>query len=465
MIPCLPPVYIVCMFRPTLFLLSLLGSLLALEARASVLSAQADTTLLTSPDTLVHPNEVPYETDYGIGHHVLAFPSYVVHWVTRPVGWAIRWYEEGGFTRRTRTLIFDDSQPVTVSPLIEFGGATMFSFGAGVTWRKPFGLDHRTELSYRYSTPQDMEAKLYYDVPHPFGASSYLRLNGVFHLDSRNKLFIGGNDSSPTNQANFRVERGQVGLAVGTDPQLQSEPTSRFGWSLLGNYRRIETGKGRGDATRPLPTNLPGLGAEHYGSLGLGLVADAGEYFRFRELARPVAGTRIRMGYEYNQALNPNADSYHRMLAEWQQHLPLPFLGAARRLAFGARMEKRETVTAGDAVPFYDLSTLGNTNSLRGYDYNRFRDEGAIFFTAEYHYPVWDALDVMLFVDAGQVFSEFAEIGPENFHWSYGAGLYIYSNKGLAVRLELGITPEGIGTFSRTETLFERSASIHREFR
>jgi outer membrane protein assembly factor BamA len=159
------------------------------------------------------------------------------------------------------------------------------------------------------------------------------------------------------------------------------------------------------------------------------------------------------LGYRYGQDLGDRNFSYHRVKAEWRQFLPLPVLAFDRRLALRLRYEKTHP-HQDDLVPFYELSTLGGPDDLRGYDNDRFRDEGYLLATVEYRYPVFDILDAVVFYDTGQVFQRYNEIDPADFHHDVGAGLRVYGRGGVAGRLEAAYSPEGLRVLARVGTTF-----------
>lgn len=93
------------------------------------------------------------------------------------------------------------------------------------------------------------------------------------------------------------------------------------------------------------------------------------------------------------------------------------------------------------AVPFYDLPSLGGSNSLRGFDNLRFRDRGSMMINAEYRWQIWHFTDLVAFVDAGQVFRDVRDIDLDDTAVSYGGG----------IRFKLGTLHQGHQSFARLE--------------
>lgn len=93
---------------------------------------------------------------------------------------------------------------------------------------------------------------------------------------------------------------------------------------------------------------------------------------------------------------------------------------------------------------------LGGSDSLRGFDTQRFTDNVRFFSNTElrYHlrnmqlfkqYLEWHGVG---FVDTGQVWPGLDEVGPGGLHWSGGVGLRIYWNADFVIRADVGLSGE-----------------------
>ncbi|NIR65153.1 MAG: BamA/TamA family outer membrane protein, partial [candidate division Zixibacteria bacterium] len=106
------------------------------------------------------------------------------------------------------------------------------------------------------------------------------------------------------------------------------------------------------------------------------------------------------------------------------------------------RLCKQENM-ASRPIPFYELNSLGGTHNLRGFPSNRFRAQGTLQLTAEYRYPIWDFLDMVIFMDQGQPFNKYSDLSFGDFRSSYGFGFHLLSDNGLAFRSEFAFSNEG----------------------
>jgi hypothetical protein len=97
------------------------------------------------------------------------------------------------------------------------------------------------------------------------------------------------------------------------------------------------------------------------------------------------------------------------------------------------------------AVPFLDMSTLGNDDILRGYPKNRFRDKNFTGAQVEYRFPLFWRFGLVTFAGAGDVFSSTADLSMARLKYSVGAGLRFIVNPAerLNIRFDYGHGREG----------------------
>lgn len=142
-------------------------------------------------------------------------------------------------------------------------------------------------------------------------------------------------------------------------------------------------------------------------------------------------------------------------------YLPFHLVFYAGRQTAGAIWEKRVLdrirawlTTADGQVPFYDLASLGGSESLRGYRRGRFRDRGAVFATATYKYPVWKLLDGELFYETGRTFHRPGDFTFAGWKSSFGAGLRVWVPDGLVFEQLVARSPEETRLLFNFKTAF-----------
>ena len=382
-------------------------------------------------DTSDHPNDVPYETDRPVAYHVLATPAYVLHGVTRPIGWTLKWVE-----RRFPTL-FEPTQPVRgILPLAEIGGPAGFLVGGALYDNALFGSDHRARVEGLIGSSDTFELQGTYNAP--VSPSTRFELVANFFSQPEDGFFVGGN-ASDEQQDEGEFFREQLDV----DAHLDYNPPGPFRASATLLYEHVEANPEDGALGQILTdADLPGLGQTN-DFLTPRLRA---EFDFTKGRPRTMRGTKLSLRTDYTHDLNGDRFRYGRYVAQVEQYLPVGFFPETRRLALRARAEQVEPLFEGEAVPFYQLPLLGGPRSLRGYRFDRFRDDGSVLFSAEYRYPIWRMWDAVFFADTGQVFEAWDDVAVRDFQWSYGGGIHLLSPKGLTFRLEVAHSEDGVQT-------------------
>ena len=394
-------------------------------------------------DTSDHPNQEPYTTDRSLAYHVLATPAYLLHGVTRPIGWTMQYVE-----RRFPAVFEGRLPPRGGVPLVEFGGPAEFMGGLLLYDNQLFGSDHALRIEGLYGSANSFRAKGQYQWPDPLGVGT--RLDASVNLSSNPKstFFLDGNDSDrSTDRANFFRRQVDASVNVSYRP--------RNGWvgGQLGvSYERVDADQAEGERGRRLVEyRPPGLQPVQLltPQLTIGLARTNGE-------PRTSFGTELFLQLHYAHELDGRRFRHGRYVAEFRQYLPVLLFPKSRRLVLRGRLEQVEPLFGGEAVPFYQLPSLGGQRTLRGFRYNRFQNAGSLVLTAEYRYPIWSNLDAVAFVDAGQVFPELSAVDADRFHWSYGGGVHLLNASGLSFRFEMAGGVEGLRTILTVEPNFRR---------
>jgi Omp85 superfamily domain len=120
-------------------------------------------------------------------------------------------------------------------------------------------------------------------------------------------------------------------------------------------------------------------------------------------------------------------------------------------LALGATVQ----ATAGD-MPFYELPSLGGSDTLRGYIANRFTDNAAWHAVAEYRFWVIprgfaftdtiriERVGMAVFYEAGTVADGLDKLLDARVHTSYGVGFRVSLERTAVFRADVGFSKEDI---------------------
>jgi outer membrane protein assembly factor BamA len=392
-----------------------------------------------------NPNLIPYETETSVGERILAFPATLWSGVAYVFQSAVLYAEYSGTIERLQArYVGPEPPPYGFTPTLGFGGRDGLTVGGSVFHNNVFGTGRHARIGGRYGFEAPSTYSFYgrFRDPALFGSPLRFALDARYESDGDERVYERGNDTSEAERVEYarRQAEGDVGFIV---PIF-----GPFSLDLSAEYKHIEISDGDLEAR----DDLVGFGTADWLSAGGDVVFD---FSRAGGLVTPrtYAGSVFILGYRYGHDVGERDFAYHRVKAEWRQFVPLPVLAFDRRLAVRVRLEKTHP-PEGAFVPFYELATLGGPDDLRGYANDRFRDEGYFLATVEYRYPVFDILDGVVFYDTGQVFQRYEDIDPAALHHDVGAGLRVYGRQGVAGRLEVAYSPEGVRILARVGTTF-----------
>lgn len=183
--------------------------------------------------------------------------------------------------------------------------------------------------------------------------------------------------------------------------------------------------------TRFTAADAPGLGMSRVGFLhtGLSIVAD-----RRDDALLPTRGGVYRASATHYKGMRGVDGDFCSTELEARQFVQVP--GTERHvLAFRALFASTGG-TNDSPAPFYMQPRLGG-RTLRGYANSRFLGPQALAFSAEHRFQLTSKLQLVGFMDAGQVADRVGDFDPGDFKTSFGGGIR-YRIKGSAmVRLDV----------------------------
>lgn len=142
---------------------------------------------------------------------------------------------------------------------------------------------------------------------------------------------------------------------------------------------------------------------------------------------------------------------FHRLAFDLRQYIPL---GSEQRILATRFYSSFDDALNNARVPFYLMQSLGGSDSIRGYSDFRFRDKNLFFVSAEYRWvphPVWE---LVLFYDAGKVFSDVSEFDFDGLKKGYGFGTRFKSTEDVILRIDVGRSEEGIHLYFKMNASF-----------
>ncbi|GIV04578.1 MAG: hypothetical protein KatS3mg016_0153 [Fimbriimonadales bacterium] len=157
----------------------------------------------------------------------------------------------------------------------------------------------------------------------------------------------------------------------------------------------------------------------------------------------------VQLLYDTREGRFPSSGIYATVLAERTLGGDFRFtrvVGEARYyipLRHGHTLAMRGVAGAGsDGVPLSELFWIGGYDLLRGYAQDEFRGDRMVVGSVEYQFPVMEAVQAVLFVDAGAAWDSVDALSRVPVRLGVGTGLQFASPIGL-IRLDLAYGKRG----------------------
>ena len=262
------------------------------------------------------------------------------------------------------------------------------------------------------------------------------------YRDSLQRFFGFGNRSAHHDETNFTIRRFAVNLRLG----YWLFP----GWEVAWQTRFEDSAVARGGVH-----SLPFTGDQFPGVLGLAGSTVHGESVRFSYDDRDsrnltTRGTLATAWFELVDRALGSSSSYSRYGFELREFVPF-----AERFVLALRAEL-DYLSHAAGAPFYEQSTIGGEQSVRGFGDGRFRDANRFLTNAELRTEVFRrklfgilmSLEAAPFLDAGRVFSSARDFPLEKLHVAGGMGFRAVIRPQVVGYVDLGYGSEGGAAFS-----------------
>jgi hypothetical protein len=145
------------------------------------------------------------------------------------------------------------------------------------------------------------------------------------------------------------------------------------------------------------------------------------------EKGRPRSGGfyRVALGLWDDRTLG--RFDFKRFDGNFSQYVPID--SDKRHVLLGRLGFSYANNKAGGRVPFYFLPYVGGVDTVRSFHEFRFKDENAVWLTAEYNLTLIKWVSVATFVDAGKVAEDWQDIRPSDLKTGYGVGARVHTNR------------------------------------
>jgi len=150
----------------------------------------------------------------------------------------------------------------------------------------------------------------------------------------------------------------------------------------------------------------------------------------------PTSGGVYRTSFGYWDDRDLQAFDHRRFDALLVHHVPL---AASRAHVLTGRLGTSYVNNEmGERVPFYFLAYVGGVDTIRSFDEFRFKDENALWMTAEYRWRFHKYASVVTFWDAGKVEHDWQDLTFTGLRKGYGFGVRAHTRTQTLARVDFG---------------------------
>ena len=301
------------------------------------------------------------------------------------------------------------------------------------------------EIRLIASAAEKIERRLTFSYTDPaFSQGRYsLNFSASFFKNATARFYGIGETTSESTQTNYTAREGRVNWRFGVH---LNEVTQI---SVGQRFRQVSLQRGA--------TDLPFTGDEFssvVGVLGETLIFGNRATFHYdtrNNLISPTDGMAVTAYAEVNQNIR-NGD--HPIYSRYELEVKKLFPSESKRAILIARGNLQATI--GDQVPFFEQSSLGGQNNLRGYGVDRFIDKHLISLSIEERIHmvrtkiagVTADFEVAPFLDTGQVFSDYKDVTFKNYRMTPGIGFRGIVKPNVVGRVDYGYSREGGAIFA-----------------
>jgi outer membrane protein assembly factor BamA len=301
------------------------------------------------------------------------------------------------------------------------------------------------EIRLIVSAAEKIERKVVFSYADPaFGQGRYsLNFSASFFKNATARFFGLGEATSVSEETNYTAREGRANWRFGVHVNEVTQI------SVGQRFRQVSLQQGA--------TDLPFTGDQFStvdGVQGETLIFGNRATFHYdtrNSLVSPTDGMAVTAYAEVNQNIR-NGD--HPVYSRYEMEVKKLFPNDSKRAILIVRADLQATI--GDQVPFFEQSSLGGQNNLRGYGVDRFIDKNLIAWSIEerihlVRMKVAGAtadFEMAPFLDTGQVFNSFNDVSFKDYRMTPGIGFRGLVKPNVVGRVDYGYSREGGAVFA-----------------
>lgn len=300
------------------------------------------------------------------------------------------------------------------------------------------------ELRFIASVSEKIERKLvlsYFDPALGNGRYSFF-VGGTFFKNATSRFFGISNATKEGDETNYTAREGRANWRFG----LYLNEVTQV--AVGQRFREVGIQRGATD----LPFSVERFGAVDGMNGGTILGHRASFFYDTRDsLVAPTDGMQITAYAELNQNLRSGDHPvFYRYELEAKKLIP----SESKRNILVIRANIQTTF--GKEIPFFERSSLGGQNNLRGYGVDRFIDDHLVVVNIEQRIHVMRTqflnvaaeFEVAPFVDVGKVFNTFRKRQLQDYELTPGIGFRAMVRPSVVGRVDYGYSKEGGAAFA-----------------
>ena len=318
-----------------------------------------------------------------------------------------------------------------------------------VGWRGTFNLFRydtggRT-MQFIASLSEKIERKLLFNYTDPAFSNGryFLNFGGTFFKNATPRFFGLGQTTLESGETNYTAREARANWRFGV---YANEVTQI---AVGQRFRQVSLQHGATDLpfTGDVYPTVPGVQGE---TLIIGNRATF--YYDTRNnLTSPTDGMAVTAYAELNQNIR-NSD--HPIYSRYELEIKKLFPSESKRAILIIRADLQATL--GTDVPFFEQSSLGGQNNLRGYGVDRFIDKHLIAASIEERIHLARAkiagvaadFEMATFLDTGQVFNSYKDVSFKDYKMTPGIGFRGIVRPNVVGRIDYGWSKEGGAVFA-----------------
>lgn len=301
------------------------------------------------------------------------------------------------------------------------------------------------EIRFIGSFAEKIERKLLFTYTDPAfsGGRYFLNFGGTFFKNATARFFGLGDSTTEDEQTNYTAREIRVNWRFG----IYANEVTLI--SVSQRFRQVSLQRGATDLpfTGTVFPNVPGV----EGQTNIVGHRVSFHYDTRNNLVTPTDGMAVNAYAELNQN---TSNSVHPFYSRYELEVKKLLPSESKRAILVVRADLQATM--GDQVPFFEQSSLGGQNNLRGYGVDRYIDKNLVAFSVEERLHVARAriagvmadFEFAPFVDTGQVFNSWRDVSFKEYRVTPGLGFRGIIRPNVVGRVDYGFSKEGGAVFA-----------------